>query len=511
MKSGLTGTLVDNLDYQYTGNRLDKIIENSMNDTGYEGGNNLINYDVNGNMITMKDKGIQTISYNYLNLPSTYEITQNNLGAISNVSLNYLYRADGTKLRKTYINVGPRGGTTITNKTDYLDGFHYNSSEVTQCTWCRTEFAYEEQAYQQKDIVLPSGGTKPPLPSSTWILSFVPTAEGFYSFTENRYIYQYKDHLGNARISYAKNTDGLLEITDTNNYYAFGSNHIGGLKSSLGGYQSYKYNGKEIQETGMYDYGARFYMPDIGRWGVVDPLAEKMPSWSPYVYTFNNPIIYTDPTGMEPAGDYYNKLGKYLGSDGKNDNKVYVADSRNSDGSFNNAIELNTTHSQFQIMSNIIKAESSGDSTESLMLAHVANNAVGDTDVNYKRNDGLYEMLTDGDYSTTSSLDRSTPLSTGNGSDAANGARSAIINVLTGGKDPTGGAVLWDGIDFLKKGLNHHKFKEYNYISIGANVLGNFIGNAQENYNKVNPNWSLNSVFNSSSINPATGKCGSWC
>jgi hypothetical protein len=49
-------------------------------------------------------------------------------------------------------------------------------------------------------------------------------------------------------VNYAKNSAGALEITDTNNYYPFGMNHIGGIKSQLGGYLNYKYNGKELQE-----------------------------------------------------------------------------------------------------------------------------------------------------------------------------------------------------------------------------------------------------------------------
>ncbi|RXM63289.1 hypothetical protein BOQ60_18220 [Chryseobacterium sp. CH1] len=294
--SGQTSALVDDLEYKYTGNRLNQVIESAMNDTGYEGGNNMIDYDANGNMTTMKDKGINSIVYNHLNLPDQFSIKQKLSGWDYNTDISHLYRADGTKLRTTKYSAmqGDIGDTTT---TDYLDGFQYryydNGLGGSLLLQDKTSFAYEEQAYAQ--------ATRAMFPSQPrWQLDFVPTSEGYYSFTENRYIYQYKDHLGNARVSFAKNSAGVLEVTDTNNYYPFGLNHIGGLKGLIGGYKSYKYNGKELQESGMYDYGARMYMPDIGRWGVVDPLAEKMTRFSSYNYAFNNPIRFIDADGREP-------------------------------------------------------------------------------------------------------------------------------------------------------------------------------------------------------------------
>jgi RHS repeat-associated protein len=300
-----TATVIDNLQYTYQGNRLTQLDDASGNPSGYEATSSFssaINYDANGNMTNMPGKGIMGIQYNHLNLPQIIEMS--NGGAYTT---DYIYSADGTKVKKTTVGTvsGPQTSTTTTEKTDYLDGFQYLHKESVSSggggnpgeifPMAPPERAMEMEAYS----VQPENTATISL--KTQDLQFFPTAEGFYDYTKDQYIYSYKDHLGNARVSFGRTSAGALEIVDSNDYYPFGMNHLktGNAYFGAGSYKTYKYNGKELQETGMYDYGARFYMPDIGRWGVVDMLAETSRRWSAYAYAYNNPIRFIDPDGMQ--------------------------------------------------------------------------------------------------------------------------------------------------------------------------------------------------------------------
>jgi RHS repeat-associated protein len=121
------------------------------------------------------------------------------------------------------------------------------------------------------------------------------------------YEYVLRDHLGNTRATFSDaNNDGIVtsaDIKQINHYYPFGMNMEGNWtpKGANGEGNKYQYNGKELNEDfglNWNDYGARFYDAAIGRWNVVDPLAEKTSRWSPYVYSANNPIRFIDPDGM---------------------------------------------------------------------------------------------------------------------------------------------------------------------------------------------------------------------
>ncbi|SHM65693.1 DUF6443 domain-containing protein [Chryseobacterium polytrichastri] len=304
-------TVIDNLDYTYAGNQAIKIKDNSGNRTGYEGTTGFpIDYDANGNMKNMMDKQITKIAYNHLNLPNTVNIGFDQVYS----QILTKYRADGIKVRKenTKTSVGVAGTITTKETTDYLDGFQYfntitsGSGGESSEMMVQLKRAFEPQAFTPIGIIEPT--IDPPFGSGviadlkTPDLQFFPTAEGFYDYTKNQYIYNYSDHLGNVRVSFARNSAGVLEIVDGNDYYPFGMNHLktGNAFFGQGSFKNYKFGKKELQETGFYDFGNRMYMNDGVRWMSPDPLSEEFSDWSPYNYAFNNPMRFTDPDGNAP-------------------------------------------------------------------------------------------------------------------------------------------------------------------------------------------------------------------
>ncbi len=267
----LDGNQVDNLGYTYYsgGNRLQAVADNVSNATykalGYKAASGNYLYDNNGNMTYDISKGF-TLTYNSLNLPQ--------LVSMASDYARYTYDAAGTKLAKTVTN-----GSASTVRTDYSGSFMYENS-VLKC------------------IFTPEG-------------RIVPQNNG----TAMSYSYEYnlKDHLGNTRVTFTGHANGRPEVNQLTSYDPYGLvtsqtsyYPTGASKNKL------LYNGKEIQDDVLagtkidwFDYGARMYDAQLGRWFMVDGKAEKYFPISPYNYCLNNPLKYLDPDGRYAASVHY--------------------------------------------------------------------------------------------------------------------------------------------------------------------------------------------------------------
>ena len=149
-----------------------------------------------------------------------------------------------------------------------------------------------------------------------------------------KYYYQYTDNLENVHLSYTdadKNSSiSQSEIVEESNYYPFGLKHRGynNIVLPLASNYKYKYNNKELQtELDWYDYGARFYDAELGRWTTIDPLAEKKPFNTSYHFLSNNPINRIDPDGKD---DYYiNKKGRIVKrTQNKKADNIYIVNKK---------------------------------------------------------------------------------------------------------------------------------------------------------------------------------------
>ncbi|WP_299260850.1 DUF6443 domain-containing protein [uncultured Aquimarina sp.] len=269
--------MMDHLAYEYdAGNRLLKVTDEVTMPFGFTKNTTVAGddyqYDVNGNMTVDHNKGISSISYNHLNLPNTVAIS--NSEGTGNIT--YIYDATGAKQKKVV-----SGGSSLI--VEYAGNHVYENGQL--------KFFNHAEGYIE------------------------PNGEGEFD-----YVYQYKDHLGNIRLSFSdKDKDGKIDVLRNNadadgdadyaheilqekNYYPFGLQHKG-YNDLIVSEHKYGFGGKEEQnELGLttYDFGERNYNPELGRWFNIDPLAEFMRSQSPYNFGFNNPIYFSDSGGNIP-------------------------------------------------------------------------------------------------------------------------------------------------------------------------------------------------------------------
>ena len=212
-------------------------------------------YDANGNLTKDLNRNISNIQYNFLNLPSKVTFGDGS-------TIEYVYAADGTKLRTKHV----INGTTTT--TDYCGNVVYENG----------------------------------------VQKLLLTEAGYVTLSDRKYHYYLQDHQGNNRV--VLNQNGTVE--EVNHYYPFG-----GLFASSNNVQPYKYNGKELDTKNglnLYDYGARMYDPALGRFTTVDPMAGEDYTTSPYGYCGNNPTNFIDPSGCLPS-PIYDRNGNLLGTD----------------------------------------------------------------------------------------------------------------------------------------------------------------------------------------------------
>lgn len=469
--SGLSSSaLMDDLSYTYTGNQLQNVTDVSGNTSGFNDGSTAIQeyqYDVNGNMTLDDNKGITDITYNHLNLPT--KVTINNVLNTQEGTITYIYDATGIKLAKVLVD-DTQNNTVITS---YAGGYIYE----------------ETQGYESLQMLPHPEGYISPVYSDRPREENTGATLPLFS-TGYQYAYNYTDHLGNIRLTYADSDgDGEVqastEIISEKHYYPFGLQQRGyndvvtSNKNDVA--ERFMFNGIEKEQAlglNLYEMDVRQYDPAIARWTGIDPVTHY--DYSPYNAFDNDPVFWADPSGAD--GDYYNTDGEHLGNDGIDDDKVYVVDESNAyvvptnDDTYaafgSGVTELDMTHTDFEIVAATLYAEMgyrNPNADEAAGIYDVLENrstnstsGEGMSIVELIQDGGIYGYQpndSDSDYSKALAEEGK-----GYSSSKHKKAKEGLIKGATSSQDYSGGAYFWEGTAFLE---NPQKYKSNFFNKVG--------------------------------------------
>jgi len=218
-------------------------------------------YDANGNMISRVENGVAYCQ--------TFD-TENHLVTVENLSsgdcsnktvattTTYVYDADGNRVKRI-VNDG-----TTTTTTTYVAGMEIEIVSGTET---------------QRTVYYPAGGAFRVIGGAN---------AGLY--------FRHSDHLGSTSV--LSDATGA-KVTGSDVVYApFGAVRSG-TESTLTdfGYTGQKH---DLSTGGLMYYGARYYLPELGRFISADtivPSTSNPQALNRYTYVLNSPINMVDPTG----------------------------------------------------------------------------------------------------------------------------------------------------------------------------------------------------------------------
>lgn len=102
--------------------------------------------------------------------------------------------------------------------------------------------------------------------------------------------YALADHLGSSTLE----LDAGGNVLSHEGYYPFGGTAWWAARSR---FKTVRYSGKEMDATGLYDYGHRYYAPWMQRWVSADPLG-FVDGMNLFLLAGNNPVTFADLKGL---------------------------------------------------------------------------------------------------------------------------------------------------------------------------------------------------------------------
>ena len=281
---------VTSYQYKYAYDRLGRlcVAQNTVNNIWSMGTEASLSYDANGNMIQEKRKE-EVKQYQYY---SGTDKLKNTTGGVEEA---YQYNPNGNVEKSQ-----PRG----INKICY-ERTSQMTSQVQLSNTQKVSFQYDGGSRRvmkkQGDkyvLYLLSVKGEPLIEKSKdagseeSVKIYIYGATGLFAVKKNnRLLNLLKDHQNSTRVVFDVNG-----VCNAYNYMPFGG-FMGAVfeNPSTGRVIKYLYTGQELdEETGIYNYNARFYDADIGRFYSVDPAAQFPSS---YIYADNDPVNSIDPSG----------------------------------------------------------------------------------------------------------------------------------------------------------------------------------------------------------------------